>query len=162
MKKVLLLLFALLSVVILIVVFNKKDTANTIKTEEAEITVADHWQEVQLAGAVFAAMDPEPVDGVKINVNLVKEDLHGKYNVAEYKEGASQGLRAVLPDIEFIESKDNWHIVEYAFSGVKVRQVQFFYVNGETAYVLTFTSSPGAFGKNEKLFRDTEKTFKLK
>ena len=81
-------------------------------------------------------------DTIQENCNLTIEYLSSPYTVEEYKDANIEALQSVYREFQILESNNNYHIIKGYVGENYVKQIQYFYVKLNIAYVLTFTSNP--------------------
>lgn len=101
-------------------------------------------------------------DGFHENGNVTYEELPRKYTIKDYMEASVSQLEEIFNDFKVIKSEGNYHIISGEMQGIKVQQIQYSFMKGLRAYVLTFSSTPDKFNQYEQVFRDMAATFSVK
>ena len=134
-----------------------------IESNSAAITVPEGWEKVEAPGTELAAQLPQQQEGVIVNVNLVRENLNGKFSASEYKQGTTDMFKMIFGDVKVVEDGNEHWIIESDYgTGTMMRQSQYFYTKDTYGYVLTFTSSVDSFDKNKGTFDSIKKSLTLK
>lgn len=138
--------------------------SNTMKIEikNVKIDVPVGWlAQYTNAQQVFFLFSPlEENDNFQENCNLTTEKLTKKYSVKEYIAANVDIIGNYMGDFTLHEAKKNYHIISGTVNNITVKQIQYFYIKKNTAYVLTFTSNPEEFEKYLNTFNTIAKSFK--
>jgi hypothetical protein len=98
-------------------------------------------------------------DTFQENCNLTIEYLPSSYTIQEYKKAGVTALKSVYGDFQLVESSENYHIITGLVGEVSVKQIQYFYIKSNIAYVLTFSSNPENFSRYKEQFESIAETF---
>jgi len=129
-----------------------------LKSEKADYSVSypSKWLLDQrgILGTTFVISDPELVGEFRAKVTLLIQDVTGSgYDLTRYFELSENKLRSVITNEEVIYSKrvktNSGECQEFIFKGDEanfhLKWRQRYWVKGNKAYVLTFSSSQTAF-----------------
>ena len=158
MKRVILLIVSIL--LVNTVVFSNETMK--IECENTTIEVPLGWlAQYTKSPQMFVLYSPvEQNDTFQENCNLAIEALPIDYTVLNYMKASIEIMRSVYSNLEIIESNENFHIISGSINDIVVQQIQFFYINNNTAYVLTFTSNPANFNRYLEEFKSIVQTFR--
>jgi hypothetical protein len=135
-----------------------------IYNEGVEIALPEGWEEGDAAasGVLLMGLSPANIDPTfRDNFNIVKEEIPSNISLEYYYSASVKYLQESFKNFKVLEKKNNYHIYSFESEGVKVQQMQYFYIKNSTAYVLTFTSIPKRFKQVKPLFEQIEKTIVL-
>ena len=133
-----------------------------VKIDNYSITVPSGWLAQRTDSApLFVLYSPvEENDDFQENGNLSVERLPSKYSVKGYLESSRAYIKTLYSNFNLIEAKDNYQIISGEINGTKVQQIQFVFMKGNIANVLTFTSNPENFARYLDTFKKIQKSFK--
>jgi hypothetical protein len=103
---------------------------------------------------------PEENDAFRENCNLVVEALPASIGLEGYMRLSRDALGRVYRGLRVVESGGNFHIITGSMNGIALMQLQYFYIDGRTAYVLTFTSIPPDFDRYRAEFAGMAESFR--
>jgi hypothetical protein len=128
----------------------------TLQAENIEIRSPINWlAQYTQSPQLFIIYSPiEPNDTFQENLNLTTEALPSPYTVSAYMEASQNVLQSVYQSFELEVTGDSFHIYTGTVNGVTVKQIQYFWVVGNTAYILTGSALPSTFQN----FADTFQT----
>jgi hypothetical protein len=112
---------------------------------------------------VFILYSPPPEsegDNFRENCNLVVETLPSAYSLAGYMKASVAALKTVYVNFEMVRTEKNRHLIMGEMNGVRVKQLQYFYIKGKEAYVLTFSSTPDEFEQYAEVFAAIADSFR--
>ena len=157
MKKTILALFLLMLVGVAFC-----ENGMKVKIDNYSITVPAGWMAQRTdSSALFILYSPlEENDDFQENGNLSIEQLPSKYSVKGYLEASREYIKTIYSNFNLIETKDNYQIITGEINGTKVQQIQFVFMKGNVANVLTFTSNPENFARYLDTFKKIQKSFK--
>ncbi len=129
------------------------DETMRIRCENVEVEVPAGWLAVYTRSPqLFVLYAPlKENDVFQENMNLVSEFLPRKMDVASYMQASAKAMERVFGHIEVLETGDGFHIYAAEMDGVRFLQMQFFFVQDNTACVLTGSADTEDFS----LYRDT-------
>lgn len=133
-----------------------------VKIDNYSITVPSGWLAQRTDSSIlFVLYSPlEENDDFQENGNLSVAQLLSKYSVKEYLESSREYIKTLYSNFNLIEAKDNYQIISGEINGTKVQQIQFVFMKGNIANVLTFTSNPENFARYLDTFKKIQKSFK--
>ena len=112
----------------------------------------EQWQLITdgTMGTKFILLSPLSSGSFKDNINLIVEDLAGKnISLEEYTALSANQVKQFITEASIINDKklDSKH--ELSFKGIqgqfKLKWCQYYWVENEKAFVLTFTASQDTF-----------------
>jgi hypothetical protein len=132
-----------------------------VSVGNAEVSIPVGWYaEYRNSGMVFVLYSPlEEDDSFQENGNLATEALDKAYSVKDYMAAALEQVKTVYENFSLAASGKNYHVYTGTVNNVDVTQIQYFYIKGKTAYVLTFTAKPDTFDDYSDTFAAIAKTF---
>ena len=133
-----------------------------VKIDNYSITVPSGWLAQRTDSSIlFVLYSPlEENDDFQENGNLSVEQLPSKYSVKGYLESSREYIKTLYSNFNLIEAKDNYQIISGEINGTKVQQIQFVFMKGNIANILTFTSNPENFARYLDTFKKIQKSFK--
>ncbi len=157
MKKIALLILVFLSAAVF------AENRMTITVNNLSISVPEGWlAEYTNSQQLFFLYAPlEQNDDFQENCNLTYENLPRIFSIKEYMDLSIEMLDDVFNNFQMIERKDNYHIISGDMNNIRVKQIQYVYMDGRTAYVLTFSSVPGKFDTYLETFKGIAQTFTI-
>ena len=142
-----------------IMVFSNETMKISIENVSIEAPLGWFAQYTKSPQLFFLYSPLEVNDTIQENCNLTIEYLSSPYTVKEYKDANIEPLQSVYREFEILESNMNYHIIRGYVGEIYVKQVQYFYVKSNIAYVLTFTSNPENFDRFKTQFNLIADTF---
>lgn len=141
--------------------------------ENIVINYPDNWRldvSGQMNTEFILFSELEENDTFQENINLLKQDLKGQgFTMESYVKLSKNQIKKMVPNGKIIESKyvndDQPHyvIIWTGFvSGNNLKFKQLFFLENESAYVLTFTTLPETFDQYIDLGNKILNSFKLK
>lgn len=151
-----------ISLILLIQTIAFTNETMTIECENITIEAPLGWlAQYTKTPQLFILYSPlEANDTFQENCNLTLEALPTHYTVPNYMEASINGLKTVYSNLKLIESKNNYHIISGNINNIIVKQIQYFYIKNNTAYILTFTSNPENFNRYLAEFESIAQTLK--
>lgn len=156
MKKKILLTIILLQIVLIFGNDTMKISINDISIESPIGWLAQYTKSPQL---FFLYSPMEVNDTFQENCNLTIEYLPSPYTIKEYKDASVAAIESVYGNFQLLESNDNYHIITGYVGDIKLKQIQYFYIKSNIAYVLTFSSNPENFSRYKDQFSSIAMTF---
>jgi len=134
-----------------------------ISAEGISINVPLGWlAEYKKTPVIFMVYSPEETQNtVRENYNLVIENLPRAYTLEEYSSLSLKNIKALFTNIDVVEQKNNYHIYKADYNGIKLQQIQYFFIKNKIAYVLTFSSVQDTFEQYKNLFFEIAKSFEI-
>ena len=134
-----------------------------IKVENTEIDVPVAWfaQYTKQPQVFFLYSPLDENDVFQENCNLMKEPLPGKYSLKDYMDASINAVKGVYTELVIEETGKNYYIFSGIVSNIRVKQIQYYYIKGNTAYILTFTATPESFSNYSAVFKKIADSFKF-
>jgi hypothetical protein len=135
-----------------------------IKVENAEIDVPLGWfAHYTKQPQLFFLYSPleDDYDDFQENCNLMKEKLPGKYSMEEYMKASINAVKDVYTGLVIEETGKNYYIFSGIVNDIEVKQIQYYYIKNNIAYILTFTSAPETFTDYFAIFKKIAESFKI-
>lgn len=143
-------------VFIFAMLFSVSVHAKTLTAENVSVWVPDSWESMNGQGTLIMAISEDQT----ANININKDNI-GSYSVSDYKKASMDMIKEVLK-VNVIKSKDNYWIYEINAEGLKIKQIQYFFVKNNIGYVLTCTASAEHFDKNMSSFQKSADSLTIK
>ncbi len=146
--------------ILFICIFQIKAQSNqkTLKGNDFQINYPEQWEVNQsgLMGSIFFIFSPldDSTDKFRENINLVKQDLSGiKMSLDDFVILSEKQLKTIITDAKIIQSKritknNNEHhliILEGKQGFFHLKTMQYYWINDNKAYILTFTAEADKF-----------------
>ena len=110
---------------------------------------------------VFILLAPlDENDTFQENANLTVEKLFAKITPPEYLQATREILSKVYSDFELVSSGNDYHVISGILNGVAVTQLQCVAIKNNTAYTMTYSSTPDSFMQYLDTFLLIQSTFK--
>ncbi len=134
-----------------------------IQCENVSVEAPLGWlaQYTRTPNLLFLYSPLEENDTFQENMNVTVEQLPRAYSVEEYMDASMGQLKRIYSDLKVNETSDNRHIISGVVSGIPVKQLQYFFVQDEVAYVLTFSSNQENFDRYYEDFELIADSFKI-
>ena len=135
-----------------------------IKVENAEIDVPLGWfAQYTKQPQLFFLYSPleGDYDDFQENCNLMKEKLPGKYSMEDYMKASINAVKDVYTELVVEETGKNYYIFSGIVSDTEVKQIQYYYIKNNIAYILTFTAAPETFADYFAIFKKIAESFKI-
>lgn len=133
-----------------------KITIDNISIETPIGWLAQYTSSPQL---FFLYSPMEANDTFQENCNLTIENLPSPYTIQEYKDASVAAIESIYSTFQLLESNENYHIITGFIGDVNLKQIQYFYIKSNIAYILTFSSNPDNFDRYKDQFKSIAKTF---
>lgn len=123
------------------------------------------------AGTTFILFTGQDNAGFRDNVNLIIQDLKGSgYDLDKYVTLSEGQVKTMITNSQIIESKriksESGELQEVVFTGdqgiFNLKWRQRYWVKGEKAFVLTFTTSQATYDQYKQVSQKFFDSFKLK
>ncbi len=93
--------------------------------------------------------------------SLHREELNREFTLAEYYEYSLEGIKKIMPDIEIIERRDNYHIFSVVMLGYEIVELQFFFLHEQSGYILTFALPKESFDNYRAVLFEISDSFTI-
>jgi hypothetical protein len=133
-----------------------------IQIEHYSISVPEGWlaQYTNSTNVFFLYSPIEENDSFQENANLTTEKLPTKYTEKGYLKAAQDTISKIYNNYKLIENGENYHIISGNLNGTDIMQIQYVSIKNNTAYIMTYTSTPDSFARYLETFKSIQKTFK--
>ncbi len=133
-----------------------------IKVENTEIDVPPGWfaQYTKQPQIFFLYSPLEENDTFQENCNLMKEVLPVKYSLKSYMDASLDAVKKVYSELKVEKTEKNYYIFSGIVNNIRVKQVQYYFLKDNTAYLLTFSAIPESFDRYYETFKKIAESFK--
>jgi len=156
--------FTVICLVYVLLLSGEAFTQNSmvIRIGNVSITVPEGWLAQHTnSTTVFILYSPvEENDVFQENANLTIEKLPTKYTEKEYLAATQSLISKIYTNFRVIENKTDYHIISGNLNGSDIMQIQYVSIKDNTAYIMTYTSTPDDFARYLDIFKSIQKTFK--
>ncbi|MCL2480525.1 MAG: hypothetical protein FWF38_02325 [Spirochaetaceae bacterium] len=134
-----------------------------VKVENTEIDVPLGWYaQYTKSPQIFFLYSPlEEGDDFQENCNLMKEMLPGKYSLKDYMEASIEVVKEIYIGLVLEETGTNYYVFSGIVNNIRVKQIQYYYIKNNIAYILTFSATPDSFSQYSAIFKKIAESFKI-